>query len=361
LAGQSSKTKKRVVIVGSFPPPYGGIGVHIRRASDLLSEFYDIRVVDLYGRRQPTDSPKIIRCGTVTPFNLVAACFWLRFIKPDIAHFHVSATDRFAYVGSMLLQALPRRSKRIITIHSGRFVSAYANGNWLRRKVLRLLLQNFDHIIAVNHDQQALLHQIGCKPESVSVLPAFLPPSPAASSFVDELVREISKAGKRILVTSGYGQMHYGYHHIVEASKALGPDTKKIHFVLCLYNTYDEEYLGRVERELRQLVDTTICRDLTPDEFSYLLSKSDVYIRATDRDGDAVAIREAVYFGRKIIASDVVTRPPGCILFTIGDPIALAQAIRICLSDNQSGLVTSDNARAAEQLLALYSSMEVSE
>ena len=77
-------------------------------------------------------------------------------------------------------------------------------------------------------------------------------------------------------------------------------------------------------------------------------------MRATDRDGDAVAIREASYFGKTVIASDCVERPSGTILFRTGDAEslagALAQAWQHCGSHERQ-----DNGRSGlEALIEVY-------
>ena len=47
-----------------------------------------------------------------------------------------------------------------------------------------------------------------------------------------------------------------------------------------------------------------------PVDFKGLLSKCDVYIRPTCMDGSSIAIQEALLFGKRVIASDVVDRDP---------------------------------------------------
>ena len=52
-----------------------------------------------------------------------------------------------------------------------------------------------------------------------------------------------------------------------------------------------------------------------PISFVRLMEKSDLVIRATNTDGDALTVREALYLNKPVIASDVVKRPKGTILF----------------------------------------------
>lgn len=47
--------------------------------------------------------------------------------------------------------------------------------------------------------------------------------------------------------------------------------------------------------------------------------KCDVFVRPTNTDGDAVSLREALYFWIPSVASDAVQRPEGTVLFNSRD------------------------------------------
>ena len=53
--------------------------------------------------------------------------------------------------------------------------------------------------------------------------------------------------------------------------------------------------------------------------FVRLIEQSDIVLRLTNTDGDALTVREALYLGTTVIASDVVQRPEGTILFNSRD------------------------------------------
>jgi glycosyltransferase involved in cell wall biosynthesis len=58
------------------------------------------------------------------------------------------------------------------------------------------------------------------------------------------------------------------------------------------------------------------------------IADSDVLLRTTLYDGDAISIREALYLGTPVIATDNGMRPGGVDLVPIGDTEALADAIQ---------------------------------
>lgn len=52
-----------------------------------------------------------------------------------------------------------------------------------------------------------------------------------------------------------------------------------------------------------------------PYQFYPILMKSDIFTRPTTSDGDAISLREALYLKTPSVASDVVPRPEGTVLF----------------------------------------------
>jgi glycosyltransferase involved in cell wall biosynthesis len=51
------------------------------------------------------------------------------------------------------------------------------------------------------------------------------------------------------------------------------------------------------------------------EELYPVLIKSDIFVRPTNTDGNAVSIKEALWFGVPVLASDVVSRPTNTIIF----------------------------------------------
>jgi glycosyltransferase involved in cell wall biosynthesis len=132
------------------------------------------------------------------------------------------------------------------------------------------------------------------------------------------------------------------------------PDSSRYAVLLCVYDQIDDGYIAELLPMAKGL-DVRIARDLSPEEFCGALSLCDLYVRATDRDGDAVAVREAKQFGLKVLASDCVTRPSGVAIFSTGDAESLRQGIVDAFS--QRGLhcrSAKPASNGARQLEAVY-------
>ena len=337
--------RPRLALVGAYPPPLGGCSVHVQRLRRSLDDSWSVTVVDLYGRDDAAEQ-NVVRCGRRTPFNLLRAMTALRAARPTIAHFHVSALRAFAFAGWPLLAALPSASRSVLTIHGGAFAGDIERAAPWRRRITRALLQRFDAIIAVSEPQRRALLGLGVRPARITVVPAFVPPV-AHIAEESTAVQALRGRTEMVVVCSGYAERHYGFHDVIAAIELLRERGRSVGLVLCWYNSYDADYVASLEEELRALPHL-IFRDLPPDRFAEVLASGTCYVRATDRDGDAVAIREASYFDRPVVASDAAPRPPGCLVYPYGDVKALAQAIETVLSDPAAGrLPASEDGIAA--------------
>jgi hypothetical protein len=87
-----------------------------------------------------------------------------------------------------------------------------------------------------------------------------------------------------------------------------------------------------------------------------MLAMADIYIRASQYDGDSLAVREALSLGKVVIASDCATRPAGCFLFRTNSQPELNNALRDVI---ERSAVSSSFIQepGSEALLRLYSEL----
>jgi len=337
-----------ILIVGPYPPPLGGNSVHIQRLVSLLqAEKHRVKVLDMFADHPTEHSPSEVLSsgdGVVGKLRMLISTAWST-PYDTVVHIHVSAMGRFKFIAPFLLILFLRQIK-VITIHSGSFISKTTTH--LQCIYVKFLLNRFHGIIVVNQEQANHLKGLGVLPQKLNLIPAFLPP-PIDATDIPYEIKSIS-GKKTLVVTSGYLTPLYHYEVLVDCIAHLDPGA--FHFVFAFYNAVDLEYEAKIYVMLQQFANVSIIRDQPPEVFAALLRQSDIYVRTALTDGDAVAVREALYFGKTVFASSCVMRPDNCYVYQSGNSSDLCQ---LFLSGNESTYRPSEP--YFQQILHVYNSI----
>ncbi len=329
-----------LLIVGSYPPPQGGCSVHVQRLANLMSDKFSVEVLDLYGEGECfSGNAKVHRLNGNILSRSARVLLKIHSQQSGVVHFHVSAMSRFVFLGFIFLAFIRPRVGVVLTIHSGSLVGNYRSSSQLWKVAFSGLVKRFDRIITVNSQQKELLQECGVKVSQINTIPAYLPPLPIQTDKITKILEDVNLSGRKLIILSGYGVPLYGYEKVLTILEKDASLASHFDVVICTYNTFDKSYMAEIESRALMLDSVKVVRNLTPEEFTFLLSKADIYVRATDRDGDAVAVREAGYFKVPIIASDCVDRPAGVVLFRRDDPRSLVYAFNRVLESSSVGQI----------------------
>jgi hypothetical protein len=105
----------RVLQLGPFPPPNGGVQTNLKAIHDLLGERGHTMRSDRHHATSQTEGvPNVYKPSTV--FELLKLLLTLRF---DIVHFHVGGDLNFRLATLMLVCGLLPNRKSVVTFHSG--------------------------------------------------------------------------------------------------------------------------------------------------------------------------------------------------------------------------------------------------
>lgn len=345
--------KPKIILIGAYPPPIGGNSIHIKRLLEqCLSKGIPTIVLDPYSFPSKNDLDEVYRFKGNAFIRSIK--LFLKIIEYHgylIIHIHVSAMRRFFFFAVPFIIFTIGR-KRIITIHSGSFQEQTESKSFFYRLWLNLILNRFNNIITVN-DKQAnyLIKKIKIKRDKINIIPAFIPPMSFNSNF--RIPVELENV-KWLILSSGYCTKLYGYVGILNIIDKLQKEGWSIGIILAIYSEYDKDILRQIEIKSKNIKNAIIYKDLPPDDFISLQKICNIYIRATYKDGDAVAIREAAMMGCRIIASGCVIRPKGCALFKTGDEQSLYLVLKKCLTDLKYGTLNDGDTEYSEKIISLY-------
>jgi glycosyltransferase involved in cell wall biosynthesis len=308
--------KPVIAFLGVLPPPIGGFSVPLQRLTRRLEEAgLEYVVYDLLNMRA------VRRGGAARPIG--SRAWWLlRYLftaKEDLVCCHYIDWRVRVLVGLMGL-----RGKKALLSVGGQSLQDSLEKGWLRRKLIAFALRRYSFVIAHNTVIRQLCLSLGVRPERTAVIPNFIPP-PVRQEEIEAIPPEVWEfigshdpviSANASALTFYHGEDLYGLDLCVELGAGLKPRFPRLGLVFCLPAIGDADYFGEIGRRIaaRGLNDgfrfVTGAYPLYP-----ILMQSRVFLRPTNTDGDANSLREALFFKVPSVASDVVPRPEGTIIF----------------------------------------------
>jgi glycosyltransferase involved in cell wall biosynthesis len=314
----------KVIIIGIYPPPYGGISVHIKRMKAYLeNKNVDVTVYNESKNNNHTYK-EIVSINTYKTF-----IFKLLFLKADIFHFHtINKKVR------LLLGIYKIFGKRIIlTIHGESLREQLIHSNILVKKLLLLSLKQLDLIICVNPKTINELLSLGFDENKLICVTAYNNPieSIGERDNISNSVWDFIHLSKFTICANGWIKFNgnedlYGIDLLIELVNRLKKSGKQIKLIFALLgkesqNEKERKYYDdlKIRISLLKLNKDILIYEVEDTEFYPILKESNLFIRPTNTDGYGVSIAEAIHYNVPSIASDVCVRPEGTLLFKCRD------------------------------------------
>lgn len=338
----------KILLIGDYPPPYGGISVHVAQLADFLRrQGASCAVLDIAPGRDP--KPGAIRVTGSPGFLWTLIRFYS---KGYVSHIHTNghnfkswlAIAVTAWVGFFFGR------RNIATLHSG-LMPAYAAGGRGRRLLIRIALWPLGGVIAVNRKIERTLLEMNVSPSCLSVLPAFaLGPR---AEVVPAWAGDYRKRFSPLIASALYLEKEYGADLLVQACVALRGKYPRLGCLMM--GSGSEEAAIRSQIREQKGEDFLILLGNVPHDLClFLMERSDLFVRPTLFDGDAISVREALALGVPTVASDIGFRPPGTRLFKPGDIADLAFQIDRALQEGRPPAVPEERPENLVLLRGVY-------
>ncbi|MED0679314.1 glycosyltransferase family 4 protein [Aneurinibacillus thermoaerophilus] len=344
---------KSIAEIGVYPPPAGGISVHVERLCDTLEQ-KQIPFIIYDGNGENGEKKR-----AVVPIPEIEKWAWKYLWKKneDIIHNHFLRWQiRFT------LSLLKLKGKKIVhTVHSLRNDGTQLG---LAQKVMVFLTGLLsDHFVAVSEEVKEKLLELRIPERKISVIPAFIPPTTDLESDIkkipDYVLKTFTKYPQVIVANGGVGNLYngeelYGLDLCIDMFTKLARENKKLAFVYCITHIGEQALLEQyTERIAAHGLEERFLLVQEKIPFYPLIQKATLFVRPTASDGDAISLREAIYLGTPAIASDVVKRPNGVITFVNRDADDFTKTCREVLYAPPTDLLQyrQEQERYVEQLL----------
>ncbi len=339
--------------VGPYPPPLGGISVHLSRLKDHMDH-----------RGIPNACLNTFRTFSLKRRIFPTRMMWLEPLmgilgSGSIMHYQVGGYENRLSIAS--IAAKQKDKTHILTFHGDtlRFLREY-------KELAEEALRSFDALICVKPGDAEALHAMGFD-DRVRYITPFIPPADSELAIASADTRQFVSQHKHILcanasaICSYKGEDLYGLDLCLDLMQRLVEQRRDLGLVFYYSSVSDKEILASQLHRLKTPELAGHCHIVfSRDPLYPVIRESSLFLRPTNTDGEPLSIREALHFGVPVLASDVVRRPEGCVLFRNRDTEDLclktlelldsleANKARVRALPSQSGL---------EELLELYADL----
>lgn len=300
-------SKKRIHVVGTFPEPVGGVSSFIYRLAN--TNMVD-HVIDIYPRPNKHVPEQYQGDYTQLPSTL---SFVLRYLTGrfgytnQVFHFNFSTPNALPLI--LLLPTLGNEFH--LTLHHGVLKSK------LPRWATKFLGRKLSMIYALSDKQLDFYASSGMSRNNTVKVSSYVKPQlvDSISNTVLSTFAQRTEPYKHVLITSGMPEAYYNNEWAMDA--LLGRDD--VLLIHVLYGEGDESIRDSVQQRGKSQKNVWLIDGLREDEFHYLLSRCDLYIRPTARDSFGIVVADAIHFGIDALASDVCDRFPNTYLYQAHD------------------------------------------
>jgi glycosyltransferase involved in cell wall biosynthesis len=299
----------RIALVGNWPPPYGGVSVHVAAlARALRTRGHDVAVLDLGTGEHAAPGLRRARGPARLARALAGAA-----AENRLVHLHTNGANPRSWLVALAagLARRPGAPRPLLTLHSGS-APAFLRAGAAQRALARAGCVGFGAVVAVNEEIARELARAGVE-RPVTVLPAF------SAEMLERAVPPARLAPFRaahapLFAAALAPSPVYGAGALSAAFARLRRHLPTAGLVVFGAGTEGGEWNGPGLLGLGEI---------SHGQAIAVLGEADVFVRPTMADGDALTVREALAHGCAVVASEVGHRPAACLTYPAGDGGAL--------------------------------------
>lgn len=339
-----------VLQLGPYPPPEGGVSRNMLAIREELERAGEkCSIIATSKSLKPREEPNVFHPRT--PFELLKL---VRSIDFDVLHLHVGGDLNRRVLALAFAVGTIAGRKSVLTVHSGAFPLTPEAKMAKPTSARGAIFRKFGAVIAVNGDLADVFKRFGVPEERIKNILPFADTRPDPAVELPESLAAIFQKHSPVLVAVGGLEPDYDPLLAVRAMDEIL--AKLPHAALILIG----------DGSMRKAVETAVASCSDPSRIHiagnvdhaitlHLIERSDMLLRTTLFDGDAISVREALFLGTPVIATNNGMRPAGVHLIPVGDREELIRAV-IKLSKNSKprGSATQSDNSNIRQVIDLY-------
>lgn len=317
----------QVVQLGPYPPPYGGVQANIVAIREHLKRKGIASGVVNLTRHRSTDGN-----GVFYPHTAWQTAKLLWQLPTKILHVHIGGNVplRVAALG-LFCGLLPGR-RTVLTFHSGGYPSSEEGRNASPRSFRGVAFRRFDRIIVVNDQLAHVFRRYGVKPDRIRLIYPHAVDLDEMAAALSEPLASFYATHNPVLLSVGLLEPEYDLPLQIDTLERVRRTHANAGLVMIGSGSLEASLRGHIAtKPYREHV--LLTGDVAHPQTLRAIQDADVLLRTTLYDGDAVSVREALFLGTPVIATDNGMRPPGPRLIPVQDAAALEAAIDGVIAD----------------------------
>ncbi len=333
--GGRQEEKKRVVIFGPWPPPYGGVAIHVKNLARCLEE-RRIQVQALcYG--DFSDNANLTRISLLREgWSHTLWRLYLSLSPHTILHDHsvLLTHPRGRYVRSFRWVIKLRKARWILTLHDETLLERLPTWPEDARTSYVKFLQWPEHIICVSERICSFLVQLGVSGERLTNISPLLPLSPIATSPLPDDVQNFLGTHTPVITAIGAFDPNYDFLTLANALPRILREHPNAGLILIDAGfTLDVPYREAVLQALENASGRAciLLSKIPHDQVFHILRKSAVFVRGVRRESFGLSRVEAILIGTPVVAT-YAGETRYMMLYEYGDSVDLAEKVLMVLA-----------------------------
>ena len=313
----------RILQLGAYPPPHGGVSRNMTAIRDeLLAAGHQCSIIATSRSTRVEPEPDVYRpTGALQLLKLLAT------LKFDALHIHIGG-DIPPRVSALLLAcAVFAPGKSVITLHSGGYPLSKDGQAASKNSVRGFIFRRFARIIAVNKMMVEMFTRFGVEEDRIRIILPFSHEIPDKSVEIPENLKDFESCHAPFLLSTSLLEREYDVSLQIEAFGSVLEKFPNAGLLIAGSGSLDGE-LRETIRNKTYADHILMAGDVEHQVALNLIDDCDILLRTTLYDGDAISVREALFLETPVIATDNGMRPKGVHLIPVGDAPALAEKIK---------------------------------
>jgi glycosyltransferase involved in cell wall biosynthesis len=295
--------------------------------------------------------------GIFYPSNSLSVLSRLLLHRYDIIHLHIGGRIWPRQLALALLIAALPGTKSVLTFHSGGYPSSLDGLSAHARTLRAFVFRRFRCIIAVNQEIAAFFRRLGVPESRIRLVCPYIPigsTSRNESSFAKP-ISEFVVSHHPLLISVGLLEPEYDFPLQMQVLGGIRQRHPESGLLIVGSGSLDES-LRKNASSFPYANHILFSGDLEHSLTLAAIARSDVMLRTTWYDGDAMSVREALELGVPVIASDNGMRPPGVKLIPRRNLQALERAIEEVLAGQRKSPVAPSfgGSEPVDEVLAIF-------